>query len=130
MRLEDDNNSLKEGNVSQSSIVQRGSLISLEDSQRPKMLVVNDNFTILNVITEFLADFFIVISADSGVEALSIVLERPQFFFDVIILDINMPIMDGFELCEKISNFVEGTVLSAMMKISAPSQPQRAESGE
>lgn len=116
--------------MSQSSIVQRGSLISLEDSPRPKILVVNDNFTILNVITEFLADFFIVISADSGVEALSIVLERPQFYFDVIILDINMPIMDGFELCEKISNFVEGTTLSAMMKISAPRQPQRAESGE
>jgi CheY-like chemotaxis protein len=125
MQLEDE-----EGNVSNSSMIQRGSLLSLEESTQPKILVVNDNFTILRVITEFLADFFVVFSADSGVEALSIVLERPQYYFDVIMLDINMPIMDGFELCEKISNYIEGSTLSAMMKISVPRQPPRSESGE
>ena len=27
-------------------------------------------------------------------------------YFDVIILDINMPIMDGFEACERIKKFL------------------------
>lgn len=38
-------------------------------------------------------------TAENGYQALQIVSNNPPDYFDAVILDINMPIMDGFEAC-------------------------------
>lgn len=38
--------------------------------------------------------------------AVQIVTSHEIDYFDVIILDINMPIMDGFQACKQISQFI------------------------
>ena len=40
-------------------------------------------------------------------------------YFDVIILDINMPIMDGFEACERIMKFLYNDTNEAESKESS-----------
>ena len=94
----------------------------------PTLLLVNDNVTILNVVSESLESNFQVTTADCGVDALAILMEKDRHF-DIIVLDINMPIMDGFELCEKIGSYLSGCKLGAMMKINVV-RPQRSESDD
>jgi CheY-like chemotaxis protein len=54
------------------------------------------------MLADMLEDDFNVKTANNGLEALDMVIGQPRNFFDAIVLDINMPIMDGFETFEKI----------------------------
>lgn len=71
-------------------------------------MVVNDNFPLLNMLADMLEEFFDVKTANNGFEALDVVFGKPRHFFDAILLDINMPIMDGFETCSKIKKYLAG----------------------
>jgi signal transduction histidine kinase len=73
-------------------------------SKKPKILVVNDDPGSLVALTSLLTDWAAandcdVLTARSGQEALRYVL---QFDFAVILLDVNMPGMDGFETAQAI----------------------------
>lgn len=41
-----------------------------------------------------------MVVAECGPDAVDLVRHHPRNYFDVIVLDINMPIMDGFECCQ------------------------------
>lgn len=62
-------------------------------------MVVDDNPEILDFLSKILSEEYFVISASSGEEALQI-LEKNNI--DLIISDVMMEEMDGFELCGKI----------------------------
>lgn len=65
-----------------------------------KILIVEDEVTILELIKLYLENRnFIVFTAVNGEEALHIVNEQSP---DLILLDIEMPEMDGFEVCKQI----------------------------
>ena len=49
---------------------------------------------------------FEVYTAQNGLEALEIVLDNSMDFFSAIILDINMPVMDGYEACNSIYDYL------------------------
>ncbi len=69
-----------------------------------KVLVVDDNISILRAVeTALRRDAFVVHTAVSGEEALSVIARTglPH----LAIVDLNMPGMDGFELCEAIHEF-------------------------
>ena len=69
-------------------------------SAAPKILVVDDeeiNIKILQIQLE--AKGYVVFTATSGVDALKLVESNPP---DLILLDIQMPRMDGFEVCQRI----------------------------
>jgi CheY-like chemotaxis protein len=73
-------------------------------SDKPKILVVNDDAASLLALTSLLEQWaeesnYDVLSARSGQEALRQVLLHD---FAVILLDVNMPGMDGFETAEAI----------------------------
>lgn len=59
-----------------------------------------------------LQDFF-VYTANSGTEALNKIDEK----LDLIILDINMPDIDGIEICKKIRNFITCPIIFLTAKI-------------
>ena len=64
-----------------------------------KILVVDDNLTNLKLISAELANYYDVSLAKSGALALQICIkEKP----DLILLDVEMPEMDGFQVIEKL----------------------------
>lgn len=65
------------------------------------IMVVDDNPEILDFLSKILSEEYFVISASSGEEAIQI-LEKNNI--DLIISDVMMEEMDGFELCGKIKN--------------------------
>jgi diguanylate cyclase (GGDEF)-like protein len=70
---------------------------------KAKILVVEDNPTNLNILIGLLKDYDVMVALD-GASALEL-LERETP--DVILLDIVMPGMDGFEVCNRIKGRAE-----------------------
>jgi DNA-binding response OmpR family regulator len=78
-----------------------------------KILMVDDDPSLVKIITFFLKDEgYDVISASTGVEALQIL---QQQWVDMVILDIMLPRLDGFEVCRRVreTNRVPIIMLSA-----------------
>jgi len=64
-----------------------------------KILIVDDAPMNILILKKILQDKYTLASAESGKEALEII---PEFRPDLILLDIMMPGMDGYEVCRKI----------------------------
>ena len=64
------------------------------------ILIIDDTIINLNILEKLLVDYDII-EATNGVDALAI-LEKESV--DLILLDIIMPDMDGYEVCEKLRN--------------------------
>ena len=70
-----------------------------EQEKKPVVLAVDDTPENLDVVKGLLTPQFIVKAAVNGMMALKIVEKQPP---DLILLDIRMPQMDGFEVCRKL----------------------------
>ncbi len=64
-----------------------------------RILIVDDEQDSIRLLERFLKDKYTLRSARNGEEALSII---PEFRPDMILLDINMPGMDGYETCRRV----------------------------
>ncbi len=65
------------------------------------VLLVEDNVDLLNLTRESLAEWFRVLRASNGREALEVLAQEN---IDVIVSDVMMPEMDGLELCCKVKS--------------------------
>ncbi|HWV66648.1 response regulator [Chitinophaga sp.] len=75
---------------------------------KPLILLVDDNEEILSFIADDLEDKYKVITAYDGQAALLLLQEQPV---QLVISDVMMPVMDGFELCRIIkSDFVSSHI--------------------
>ena len=73
----------------------------------PHILVVDDNYDTVQIITEILSDHYNVIDTGNGIEALSMIRKMGNVGsgikrIDTILLDINLPGMCGFTLCREL----------------------------
>jgi two-component system cell cycle response regulator len=68
---------------------------------KPTILLVDDNEEILEFLTMELQDKYKLLTAFNGYEALQLLNNEPA---QLIISDIMMPIIDGFELCSQIKS--------------------------
>ncbi len=66
--------------------------------KRPMILIVDDVPENVEILGEILADDHDILCAFSGEEALALAVEEP----DLILLDVMMPGMDGFEVCTRL----------------------------
>ncbi len=84
------------------------------DSDRcPKILVVDDNQQNLELLMAYLEDIECeTLAAYDGVEALEIVSKDTP---DLILLDIMMPKMSGFEVCKRVKNDPKTTHIPIIM---------------
>lgn len=72
------------------------------------MLVVDDEQDIRQLLKEYLEmEGYLVYTAKNGMEAMESLKYQP----DLIILDVNMPDMDGYMVCEKIRDYVDCPIL-------------------
>lgn len=93
------------------------------------VMIVDDNPEILDFLSKVLSEEYFVIAALSGEEALQI-LERNKI--DLIISDVMMDGMNGFELCEQIKNNINTShvpVILLTAKTDTESKIEGLESG-
>ncbi len=73
------------------------------DFKDKKVLVVEDNALNREIVCDILEDEgFIVTSAENGAEAVKILSNSPSGNFDLILMDVQMPIMDGYTATKEI----------------------------
>ena len=100
----------KESNVVQSNtnIVDFEQLInSTEEVDKEKttsLLIVEDNEELCNFLQSSLSKHYIIVTANDGVEAWKLIEKKAP---DLVLSDIMMPNMDGFELCKQIKSTFE-----------------------
>src|SRR5688572_21331617 len=71
---------------------------------QPLILVADDEDVFLRLLREALTTVsYNVVTASNGVEALEKIRQTPP---DLVVLDVNMPEMDGFAVCETIKSDV------------------------
>lgn len=74
-----------------------------------KVLLVEDNELNREIATEILIDAgFVVESAEDGDLAVKIIKEKGAKYYDLILMDIQMPIMNGYEATMKIRELPDG----------------------
>ncbi len=79
-----------------------------------KILLVDDEKDIIKLLYDFFSiQGYLVYTALNGLEALEKVAVQP----DIILLDINMPKMDGLEVCKKIRNHINCPIIFLTAKI-------------
>ncbi len=69
------------------------------EGENMRLLVVEDNASLLESIVQILRDEFEVDTALNGEEGLFLALQN---IYDAILLDVMMPEMDGFEVIQRI----------------------------
>lgn len=68
-------------------------------NERPTILVVDDTPTNLSLLANLLKDKYRIKVANNGIKALELATASPP---DLVLLDIMMPEMDGFEVCRRL----------------------------
>ncbi|HEY9259257.1 response regulator transcription factor [Chitinophaga sp.] len=79
---------------------------------KPLILLVDDNEEILSFIADDLEEKYKVATALHGAAALEILQEQPV---QLVISDVMMPVMDGFELCRIIKSGVESSHIPVIL---------------
>jgi twitching motility two-component system response regulator PilG len=89
------------------------SVLQTSDGKAPKILVVDDSPTVCKIVSITLKKRgYEVGTAADGVEAMAIVASDQP---DLILLDINMPRMDGYQLCKLIKGYPQTKAIPVIM---------------
>lgn len=79
-----------------------------------KIMMVDDDVELLKMLSNYFEiKHYSVITAKSGIEALDQVKLKP----DIILLDVNMPQLDGIELCRRIRDKISCPILFLTAKV-------------
>ena len=96
---------------------------SPDNAGPPRVMVVDDSITVRRVTEKFLtSQHYVVATAKDGMEALE---QVGDFAPNVILLDIEMPRMDGFELLGHLRRDARWTTLPVIMISSRTAQKHR-----
>jgi two-component system, cell cycle response regulator len=71
---------------------------------KPTVLLVDDNVEILEVLADELSETYEIMTATNGQEALNILKDGD---IQLVVCDIMMPVMDGFEFCKIVKSNLE-----------------------
>lgn len=85
---------------------------------KQKLLIVDDESGIVDMMSAYFAPRYTVLAASSGTEALQKVSAGP----DLILLDINMPDLDGLTVCRKIREYICCPILFLTARIESADQ--------
>lgn len=107
---------LKEGNPVEQKVAEKA--ISYDNNQgNLKILIAEDDEVNLKVIRKILEDKkFKVSTASNGMEAIDL---HSKEKFDIILMDINMPVLDGIEAAKRIKEIEWNTVQTPIIALTA-----------
>ncbi|MFQ5413836.1 MAG: HD domain-containing phosphohydrolase [Phycisphaerae bacterium] len=91
---------------------------------RKRVLIVDDDALNVEILEEILGDMYETASADSGEACLD---RMCDFGPDVVLLDIMMPGIDGYETCRRIKAAPEGTLTQVILVSAKASTQERLE---
>jgi len=95
---------------------------------RPLVMIVDDSLTVRKITSRLLArEGFDVLTAKDGVDALQVLGEHTP---DVILLDIEMPRMDGFEFTKTIKGDAKNAHIPIIMITSRTAEKHRNRAAE
>lgn len=95
--------------------------------EKPRMLVIDDNPDIRNLVSEILGEEYEIHQAADGREGLA---KAARLVPDIIICDIMMPVMDGLECCRRIKEEVSTSHIPVVMLTACSLDEQRVEGYE
>jgi PleD family two-component response regulator len=75
--------------------------MAVSPAEKNRILIVDDQPDNIDVLTNILKDLYILMAATNGEKALKMV---SKYHPDLILLDIMMPEMDGYELCRSLKS--------------------------
>ncbi len=88
--------------------------IDIDSHRKPVVMIVDDDISKRNMLKRLLCTRYEVQYADSGTEAIEkATISAP----DIILLDVNMPDLDGFKTCKKLRT-IDALRLSKIMIVS------------
>jgi len=90
-----------------------------------KILVVEDDVSLLELERSILEEFYAVQTAENGAEALK---EVQKSIPDLIVLDLMMPVMDGYQLCAELKKDKELAKIPIVM-VTAKNKREDMEEG-
>ena len=97
------------------------------NKEKPSLLLVEDNDDLRNVMRRILTDHFDLTEASCGKTAL---LQLEDKNIDIIVSDVMMPGMNGFELCKKIKEKFETKHIPVILLTAKTSDMDRIEGYE
>ncbi len=71
----------------------------MNGQNKPRILIVDDSLLNIEILESILEDDYDIVTAGNGAEAIA-VLQKESVNISLVLLDINMPIMDGYEVLE------------------------------
>lgn len=89
-----------------------------------KILIVEDSSLSREMLTDILSKKYEVIAAENGQEALEI-LDRSYEQIVMVMTDLNMPVMDGYELIKKMKNIRQYSDIPIIVLTGAYDFPQK-----
>jgi len=90
-------------------------MVSTEQSQEITALVVEDDKSVSQLIRLYLAQAgYKVLAADDGLQGLKLALEESP---DIVLLDLNLPGMDGIEVCRNIRTESEVPIIMVTARV-------------
>ena len=98
-----------------------------ENTNRPTVLVIDDNTDIRQYERTLLQDEYIVLEAADGKEGLSVAMKEVP---DLVICDVMMPVMDGLEFTEQLKTNTATSHIPVIMLTAKNLEEHRAEAYE
>ena len=98
-----------------------------ENTNRPTVLVIDDNTDIRQYERTLLQDEYVVLEAADGKEGLAVALKEGP---DLVICDVMMPVMDGLELTEQLKTNTATSHIPVIMLTAKNLEEHRAEGYE
>ena len=97
---------------------------SVTESDRPTILVVDDNSDLREFIGTLLQGEYRIIKASDGKEALD---KATRELPDLVVSDVMMPVMDGLELCKSLKGQFSTSHIPVILLTAKSLEEQRAE---
>lgn len=94
----------------------------MPDEQKACALLIDDNADVRSYVKSLLADTFTVIEAANGQEGLK---KAMKYVPDVIVCDVMMPVMDGWECCQRLKSELQTSHIPVMLLTACAQDEQR-----
>lgn len=96
---------------------------NVNSKEQPKIMLVDDNEIFLKLFKKYFEDRkYEVYPFVNGFDAISAIENSPEEF-DLVILDVIMPEIDGFEVCKRIRQIKDATSLPIII-VTSKSEPK------